>query len=127
MGPFPLAKSLVRRTNTDGALRVVTTTRGFDTRTAHHIGLDPLAGAKRYVSHTASGGKRRTHTELARFVVAEAPTLAPAPVHTRAEKHRTLSELVEQHIARHEGSPTTLLGYRAILEMHICRTSAGYP
>ena len=38
-----------------------------------------------------------------------------------------LTELVDGHIRRHEGSPTTLIAYRSILKTHIAPTIGRLP
>ena len=82
---------------------------------------------KRYVGRSIEGGKREAQRALAQLV-AEAESLATAPTSAGTEaKKMTLSELVEEHIRRHEGSPTTLMGYRSILEVHIRPTIGRLP
>ena len=80
-----------------------------------YVGADPVSGRKRYTTKSVRCGKREAQRELARMV---------ADVHTTSiaetESSRlTLTELIEEHIARHEGSPTTLRTYRSTLENHI--------
>ena len=92
-----------------------------------YLGVDPVSGKKRYAGRSVEGGKREAQRALARLVT-EAEALAATSTPAAAEaKKMTLTELVEEHIRRHEGSPTTLLGYRSILETHIRPTIGRLP
>lgn len=80
-----------------------------------YAGADRVTGQDRYVAKGLRCGKREAQRELARMVAA-----VHANVPTVAETTKlTLTELIEEHVARHEGSPTTLRTYRSTLENHI--------
>ena len=85
------------------------------------LGEDPVTGKKRYLSRTVVGGKRVASSELAKLVAAEP---GGEMSRRRAQAKMSLSDLVEQHIERHPGSPTTTAEYRAVLERYI-RPSIG--
>ena len=88
------------------------------------LGVDSVTGKRRYTGRFFEGGKREAQRALARLV-AEAEALATTSTSASGgAKQMTLAELVEEHIRRHEGSPTTLRTYRSILETHI-RPSVG--
>lgn len=91
-----------------------------------YLGVDAASGKKRYVGRSVSGGKRDAQRALARLVT-EAESLAVVKPAAAEAKKMTLTELVEEHIRRHEGSPTTLIAYRSILKAHIAPTIGRVP
>ena len=91
-----------------------------------YLGVDPASGKKRYVGRSLTGGKRDAQRALARLVT-EAESLAAAKPAAIEAKKMTLTELVDEHIRRHEGSPTTLIAYRSILKTHIAPTIGRLP
>jgi integrase len=76
------------------------------------MGRDPITGKYVYVSRTALGTKRDAERALAQLVT-DLGDGTPSP------KGVTVSELVEKHLERLDGSPTTLRGYRQVFERHI--------
>jgi integrase len=80
-----------------------------------YVGPDPVSGRKRYSTKSVRCGKREAQRELTRMVSDVDATSAAESAASRS----TLTELIEEHIARHEGSPTTLRTYRSTLENHI--------
>lgn len=80
------------------------------------LGSDPDTGKKQYVSRIVMGGKRLASSELARLVAAEPGDVKPQ---RRGQAKMTLSELIDEHIERHPGSPTTLTEYRAAHNRYI--------
>ena len=91
-----------------------------------YLGPDPVTGKHRYVARQVKGGKRDAQRDLARFVT-EAESLAQVKPAAIEAKRMTLAELVDEHIRRHEGSPTTLIAYRSILKTHIAPTIGRLP
>jgi integrase len=83
------------------------------------LGSDPITGERRSVSRTAIGGKRDAEWALAQLVT-ELSAISASP------RAMTVSELVEKHLERFEGSPTTLRGYQHVLERHIRPTIGRY-
>ena len=74
-----------------------------------------MSGRKGHITKSVRCGKRELQCELA-CMVADVDATSAA----EAEASRlTLTELSEEHIACHEGSPTTLRTYRSTLESHI--------
>ena len=80
------------------------------------VGQDPVTGKLRYVSRTLRGGKRAASSELAKLV-ATLPTEQPQK--RRAQAKMSLSDLIDAHIDRHAGSPTTIAEYRAAHNRYI--------
>ena len=80
-----------------------------------YLGADPVSGRKRYTTKSVRCGKREAQRELARMVADVDSTSVAESESSRL----TLTELIEEHIARHEGSPTTLRTYSSTLENHI--------
>ena len=70
-----------------------------------YLGPDPLVGTHRYVARQVKEGKRDAQRELARFVT-DAESLSRVKPEAIEAKNMPLTELVDEHIRRHEGSPT---------------------
>jgi integrase len=80
------------------------------------VGQDPVTGKLRYTSRTFRGGKRAASSELAKLV-STLPT--EQPQRRRAQAKMSLSDLIDTHIDRHAGSPTTIAEYRAAHNRYI--------
>lgn len=77
-----------------------------------YLGVDAASGKKRYVGRSVSGGKRDAQRALARLVT-EAESLAVVKPAAAEAKKMTLTELVEEHIRRHEGNHSGIARGRA--------------
>ena len=80
------------------------------------LGEDRVTGNKRYLSRTVRGGKRLATTTLARLVAADD---TPSNRRRLAPAKLTLAELIDAHIERHPGSPTTKTEYAAVHRRYI--------
>jgi len=77
-------------------------------------GLDPLTGAKKYVTRTFHGGKRDAEDALSRLVT-------EVSAGGQAARDTTLGDLIAQwlDLAQHDLSPSTVRGYRNTITRYI--------
>jgi len=85
------------------------------------VGRDALTGKYLYVSRTATGGKRDAQRALGQLIVELGETRGVVA------SRITVTELVEKHLERFEGSPSTLRGYQQVLDAYIRPTIGNLP